>query len=612
MGAATQLVPYEMSSPMLLAEQPPTIAPEPFKNDFDWDVTFAHLESRLAAMRTWRYSWWTYWSKLAEYILPRRYHWLVTANLMTRGNPINQAIIDGTAGLAKNICYTGMVDGLVPTTRPWFKLGLAISASEPDANVQKWLEIAEERLYIVLAESNFYDVMAQIAEDEVVFGTAPLICYEDVHDVCWFSNPCAGEYYLSVGGKNKVDTLYTEQTKTVEQLVDFFGLEACPRQVQELWEQGGGSLQNEFVLCMAIEPNFDLAGRGRSKGSKVTVVKGPFPYRQVYWLRGVKTEKPLSKRGFRKKPFAAFRWATTSNDPYGRGPGMDALGDIVQLQIETRRKAEAIEKQVRPAMGADPKLKNEPASINPGHITYVDTENGKKGFWSLYDVKIDLSAMIEDLKEIAGRINRYFMTDVFMAITNMEGVQPRNNMEIAARKAEAMQRLGPVIGLWKTEIRGILERVFDIMDRRGLLPPKPKTARGLALKFDFLDMVTLAQLGAETAAMEETFRVGGQLSEAAKAAGLPDPLRNMNLDKAFRTYAERMNFPAEDMHTPEEVAEQDQERAQAQQAKEMAAMPQVTQPAVDAAATLAKIPPSGGSSMLGQLMGNRQANAPLQ
>jgi hypothetical protein len=577
--------------------------PEKVSNDFDWEVIFAHLESRLSSMRTWRYSWWTYWSKLAEYILPRRYHWLVTANLMRRGNAINQAIIDGTAGLAKNICYTGMVDGLCPTTREWFKRTVAQQNFEIDATGKEYLEECDRRAYLVLAESNFYEEIAQVAEDEVVFGTAPLIVYEDVENVCWFSNPCAGEYYLSVGGHNTVDTLYTEQTKTVEQLVDFFTLDACPEQVRELWESGGGSLQNEFVQCMAIEPNFALSGRGQSKGKKVEVVRGGFPYREVYWLRGVKTQRPLSVRGFHKKPFSAFRWAKTSNDPYGRSPGMDGLGDVIQLQIMTRRLNEGIEKQVRPPMGADPALKNEPASINPGHITYTDTSNGKKGFWSLFDVRIDLSGMEKTLTSVCNRIDRYFMVDVFMAITRMEGVQPRNNMEIAARKAEAMQRLGPVIGLWKTEIRGVLERVYDIMDRRGLFPPMPKSLHGVQLKYNFLDMVTLAQLGAETASMEEGFRVGGELSEAAIQAKVPNPLRIMNLDESYRIYLDHMNFPAKGLFTAREVAKHDTARQQAQNPAQIAALAPATLPAVQAAESLSKIPAGGGNSMLGQMLG---------
>ena len=48
---------------------------------------------------------------------------------------------------------------------------------------------------------------------------------------------------------------------------------------------------------------------------------------------------------------------------------MDALGDIKQLQLEQKRKAQAIDKNVNPPMIADPSMKNEPASLLPGAVT---------------------------------------------------------------------------------------------------------------------------------------------------------------------------------------------------------------------------------------------------
>ena len=600
---------YEQSSPTLLAQQPPRLPSIFEEQDTTWDQTFSYLEARLGAMRNWRYSWWTYWAVLAQYILPRRYNWLVVANLMRKGSPINQSIVDSTATLAMNICSAGMVEGLMPTTRPWFKLGVGIPGANIDAEAKEWLEDTEDRAYTVLAQSNFYNVMAQGAQDEVVFGTAPVIMYEDAEDVIRCYGPCAGEYYLASGSRFDVDTLYREFVLTIVQIVEMFGLESCPAQVREMWTAGGASLENELVIAHAIEPNFPLATRGGVKG-KIEVVKGGFAYREIYWIKGTKTPRELSKRGFHERPFAVARWATVSNDPYGRGPGMDALGDIMQLQLETRRKAEAIEKQVRPPMGANPELKNEPSSINPGHVTYMNTSDGKKGFWPLFDMKFDLSAMKDDLKEIQGRIDRCFLVDVFMAITQMEGIQPRNDLEIAERKSEKLQRLGPVIGLWKTEFASpLIQRLIGIMQRRNMLKPLPQALRGIPLKIDYIDMVTLAQLGAETASMERTFQVAGNLSAAAKAAGVADPLRIINLDQSMRDYSDKMNFPANAIYTEKEVQQHDQMREQtAKQGQAMQVMPA----AVDAAKTLSETQVNGGQNALQAMIGGGQGGAPAQ
>ena len=601
--------PYEMADASLLAAQPPSLPMETMEPDQDWDQIFSHLESRLNSMKMWRYSWWAYWSTLAQYILPRRYHWVISANLYAKGNPINQSIIDGTAGLAKNICAAGMVEGLMPTTREWFKLGSALENFEPDADAKEWMEDTEQRMYTVLAQSNVYSEMAQVAEDEVVFGTAVTIMYEDARDIVRCYTPCTGEYFLAVGSRFSCDTLYREFVMTVAQIVEWFTLECCPMQVRELWEAGGGSIDNEFIIAHAIEPNFDISARGRSKNDAIKVVPGSFAYREVYWLRGQNTHQPLSKRGFHKKPFAVFRWAKTSNDPYGRGPGMDALGDIIQLQTETLRKGEAIEKTVRPPMGADVAMKNEPSSIRPGDITYTSTEGGEKGFWPLFEMKFDLAAMTADIKDIANRIDRYFLVDVWLAISQMEGVQPRNNFEIAERRGEKMQRLGPVIGLWKTEgAQPLLERLMDIMSRKKMLKGLPRSLQGIPLKFNFIDMVTLAQLGTETAAMEQTFKVGGELATAAQAAGLPNPLRVLNLDESFRVYADRMRYPTKGVFTPTEVAAHDKARAQAKQA---AQAPAAAMAAVTAAKSLAETPTSGRTALSALTGGGQQGGGGL-
>lgn len=37
-------------------------------------------QMKLSLLRTERYSWWTHWRELADYMLPRRYKWLITPN----------------------------------------------------------------------------------------------------------------------------------------------------------------------------------------------------------------------------------------------------------------------------------------------------------------------------------------------------------------------------------------------------------------------------------------------------------------------------------------------------------------------------------------------------
>ena len=211
----TEAVPYEQAGPTFLSQQP-TIESKNTSEDRDWEKERSHLETRLVALRNWRQSWWTQnWSDLAEFILPRRSIWLTQStggnpspNNMTRGRPINTSIADPTATLATRVCSAGLMSGLASPSRPWFKVIPAVKRLEIDADARIWLDEIEDRMYTVIAGSNFYNSFAQECEDLVVFGTGPSITYEDERDLIRVYNPTVGEYYLSSDATGRIDGLY--------------------------------------------------------------------------------------------------------------------------------------------------------------------------------------------------------------------------------------------------------------------------------------------------------------------------------------------------------------------------------------------------------------------
>ncbi len=599
-GTAASEAPYETMGATFLAAQPVSeIQKTKAKIDAArWTVANERLESTLASLRMWRYSWWGHWARLAEFFRPRRYHWLVVANRMNRGSAINDSIVDGTGLLAVNVCSSGMWAGFTNPARPWIKIAPQDPNAKFDQDGKAWIDQAEETLYTVLGRSNFYTIMAQAFEDVVVFGTAPVIIYEDAEDVIRCYLPCAGEYYLGVGSRLAVDQHYREFTFNVRQIVEMFGIENCPGEVVKLWQAGGGSVNNEFVVCHAIEPNTEISSRDGSPPFRL--VPKNFTYREVYWLKGHHTDRPLSLRGFNSKPFMTLKWSSVSNDAYGRSPCMDALGDNKQVQMETMRKGEFIEKLVRPPMGADPVLRNEPASIIPGRVTYVNADAGKKGFWPLFEVNpAGLPAITSDIAGVAQRIDKALFVDVFMAITQMAGVQPRNELELTKRDLERLQRLGPVIDLVEGEIKQGIVRILDIVQRRKLLPPLPDSLKQTPLKLTFDNIMRAALQSAKSVAMKDVLQTMGALSSAAKAGGVPDPLRVIDLDASARIYAETNNYPAEAIFTEDEVQEHDKQRAEAQQ---QAQAPALAMAGVNAAKTLSDTQVPGGSA-LGAIMG---------
>src|SRR5215831_4199221 len=345
-----------------------------------------HVNERLLGLRVNRYSWWVHGRELADFLLPRRYKWLITPNQMTRGSPINQHILDSTGTLAPRNLASGMMSGISSPTRPWFRLKIGRIDSTQTSPVSLWLAECERLMSLVFQESNFYTALAVMYFDLVVFGTAVVVIYEDFDKVVHCYNPCWGEFYIDLDGKYRPCVMYREFTMTVAAVVDEFGYENCSPGVQGLYDSaktgGGANLTRELIVAHAIEPNVDAGEYGIPKH---------FAFREVYWEWGGSTSPQggssfspgfLRKRGFFEQPHMAVRWDLVSNDPYGRSPGMDALPDIKQLQQEVRRKAQGIDKHVNPPMVADIQLKNQPASLLPGGVTYLSgmLQNSGSGF----------------------------------------------------------------------------------------------------------------------------------------------------------------------------------------------------------------------------------------
>lgn len=609
-NTSTSLAFYETAGPAKLAQQKPDASAEAEKaaikkKQKEWGVLRGHLEGRLAMLRTWRDTWWiSNWSDLARFILPRRSIWLTQSagglpspNTMTRGLEINQAILDPTATFATRICSGGLMSGLASPSRPWFKIIPAMRGVTIDDEARQWLDVVEDTVYTVLARSNFYNSFAQECEDIVIYGTAVSIIYEDEKDLIRCYTPCAGEYYLASGATMRVDGLYRAFVMTIAQMVDFFGLDNCPADIQKLWKEKGGALATERLIAHSIEPNFAIAGTDIGK------VKGEFTWREVYWVYGAGTATPLSMRGFMESPFTASRWSTQSNDAYGRSPGMDILPDVRQLQVETSRKAEAIEKSVRPPLIGSAELLNKPGTQLPGHLTLLSGDvGGGKGIRSIYEQPFDLDHISQDIALIQQRIKTGLFNDLFLMIA--EGpTNQKTATEITAKLTEKMQVIGPVIeNLLSENLQPKLKRIFGILKRKGVIPPPPQSMRGVPLDIQFVSILALAQKSASTGGIEALMRLVGELGQIH-----PEVLDIPDFDEALQEYNDLLGNKQKILKGPKTVAAIRQQRAQMQKQQHDAQMATQTADTVHKAAgaanTLAATPVGSGQDALSALLG---------
>lgn len=558
-------------------------------------------DSRLLGMRDNRYSWWTHWRELADYYLPRRYKWLITPNQQSRGSPINQHIIDATGVFAARNLAAGLLMGKCNPLRPWFKLKINHVDDSQTSEVSLWLAECKRILLLILAESNFYNSMAQFFYDLIIFGTAVLLIYEDFKNVINCFNPCAGEYYIDLDGNYQPCIMYREFTMTIGAIVDRFGYDNCSLDVRSSYDQAGGAAcTREKVIAHCIEPNND----GRKFG-----IPNTFAFREGYWESG-SSQSPqngadrgfLSTHGFHEQPNIVVRWDLVSNDPYGRAPAMDGLNDQKQLQLETRRKAQAIDKMVNPPLVADIQLKNQPASLLPGGMTYISgfAQSGKPAIGTIYDTKFPVQEISEDLAEVRERLNKVFYNDLFRTISQYETRTGVTATEIDARRAESMLMIGPAMERIDQEgLKLTIERVWAIASRANIFPPAPEAIRGKEVNIEFVSMLALAQAATEAGSIERLFGILGNM------AGVdPAVMDNVDVDFGVDKYSSLLNNDPRIIRSPQALQAIRQKREQQQAA---AAQAEQAQKLAAGAKTLSETDVGGGGNALQSMMGGQGA-----
>jgi hypothetical protein len=295
----------------------------------------------------------------------------------------------------------------------------------------------------------------------------------------------------------------------------------------------------------------------------------------------------------------AGRWDLVSNDAYGRGPGMDSLPDTKQLQQETKRKAQAIDKMVNPPLVADGQLKNQPASLLPGGITYINgMAQGKVGFAPVYEVNPQIRDMMEDLNAIQNRIRITYYNDIFQIISQY---QTRSNVtaaEIDQRRAEAFLMLGPVFTRLQQELLGkAIDRIFGIASRSGLFPPPPQEIQGRGINIKYMSMLEIAQSAATAGGIERIFALVGNA-----AAVDPQIIDGLDFDYGIEKMSYLLNNDPKLIRSPDALQ---QIRAQRQQQQVQAQRAEQAEKLAKGAQTLSQTDIGGGQQALAEMLGRQ-------
>lgn len=557
----------------------------------------SELRQRLAQLKNTRTPLEPLYRQLQRYILPEtgRFESLANANeTMETGY---EYINDATATDAIDVLGAGMLGGMTSPARPWFRLTTRNPELDENTNVKRWLADVQREMQMVFAKSNVYQALNNAYLELACYGTACLVALPSDRHIIHLHEMTAGEYWIEEDAEHRVNTVYRQIWMTSQQMVDTFGKDVVSVQVRAESENPSKCFTTHSVI-QAIEPR---PGYDPTKKDWRNM-----PYRSVYFeeiegtydnsidadnmLEGKPgKDRILREEGFKTFPCLVPRWTMSKRSPYGRSPGMKALGVIMALQEETAIKDRAVDYAVNPPMLVPEEYESKPLDFGPGGVSYCNLTQAQQ-VKTAWDVNLDLQAVKVDIEDKRQSINNYFYKDLFLMLAQTARYG-RTAYEVEKLDKEKMLIMGPVLERLHLELLDpLIATTLQFMERFGQIPPVPDE---LKAQDSIFGEKKFQDQGEDIEGNEEEKTSGdfvnieyvSILAQAQRAAGVDamstyvqslagasqiwqNAVDMLDIDKWARSLADQLGVDPELVPSQEEVDEARNARAQQMQAQQ--------------------------------------------
>lgn len=511
------------------------------------------------------------WKTLGSFFIPH----LVRVDDTTRTQRSKwNNIINNTCRQAVKTMAAGMQSGLTSPARPWLRIGMEDQDMMEAQSVREWSQTVSTRMLNLLRRTNFYNSSSMLWTVLGSIGTAGHLQLPDDDDVFCFKQMMTGRYWIGNDHRGRVDKVFYINYLTVQQRIEMFG-DRADAKTKLAWDRGD-YFEVDMVRCGIWRNPF---AKWDQTGTKI-IASNEKPWIAVWYVDG--HPMPLKTAGFDRFPGQFPRWETTDDEAYGIGCGHDAIGDTKASQLKEKEKAKGIMKMITPPLSAPQEMRNGmyPVQGVPGGVTYRPQSSKADDIQPLYQVNLPLQYLYQDIQMDEARINRAFYADLFVMLANAPTTGTKMTAaEVGVRQEEKLIQLGPVIERVNNEfLDPLVERTFEMMFNRGMLPPPPPEIEGMPLKIEYISPLAQAQQMVGLGNIERFMSFAGQAAQF-----FPEVRDKVNADQSIDEVGNALGVPVGIIASDEQAQQKRDTRAQIQQAQQMtASMPAMAKAAKDA------------------------------
>ena len=495
---------------------------------------------RLEALKQDRQNFDQHWQEIADYFIPNK-------NTITRestaGEKRNLHIYDSTPIKSNELLAGALHSMLTNPTSYWFEFTTGVPELDKDDDVRLWLQRSAQIMHEVLNNSNFQTEIHELYLDEGSFGIGIMSIEEDDEFVVRFRSRHVSNCWVDENNKGFIDTLFYCYKWKPRQIIAEFG-EETPDFVLE---KDKSNPEEKLELLQVVEPNqnYDKAKRLSVEGKR---------YSSCTYIKDGNDHFTLEEQGFNTFPYVTPRWTKGTGEKYGRSPAMTCLPDAKMINAMMQETIRAQQKATNPPMLIPDDGVVGSLRLTPGGLNYYRAGNGD--FIKPLQSEVNLVLSFQMLEDVRKRIRDCFYIDQLQL---QEGPQ-MTATEVMQRTEEKIRLLGPILGRQHSELlRPLIERVYEILEKRKLIPQPPQALSGRKIDVKYRSMLAKAQLAQEANNIMRVFQAAAPFIQLdQKAADV------INCEEGVKFISNLYGLPQDIMRDKAAVEQIRQGRDQAQ------------------------------------------------
>lgn len=515
------------------------------------------------AIRTWerlegaRGTTLAHWQDCANYMMPDRADFTVQRS---PGMKRMDRVFDSTPIWALQQFASGLHGMMTSPTLRWF----ALAAQDDQVNsidaVHAWLDAASEIMYGLFngPRHNFASQSHELYLDTGCIGTAAMAVLESNRSGVLFSTRHMAECCIAENEEDRVDTLIRSWKYTAKQAIDAWG-KACGEKIQQAYEKNP---DQTFRFLHSVRPR-------RVRDPQRADAKHK-PFESVYVC--VDDRTVIGESGFNEFPYMVPRFSKSVGEVYGRGLGQMVLPDVKMLNEMAKTVLKSAQKIVDPPLQVPDEGFELPIRTRPGDRVFYRAGTRDR----IEPLKTDgnIPIGIEMLNSLRQQVIRGMLVEWMLMPSNPSDPAAAGKGVTATyvlqQRDEKMRLLSPVLARMQSEFLGpLIDRVFAIMWRQSVakrfgpgawFPPPPPELSGMSLRVEYVSPIAIAQRTSQIDTLVRLIQMQGMVTQMD-----PNAPRLVDSEGIMRLVARDLNSPAAAMKSPEQVQQEQQAAAEAQQ-----------------------------------------------